>query len=178
MNETPQFDPKSVVRPDKVLMRYYIITSLLTGPAAPLLILGFYCRYITLRYKFDDSGVSMSWGVLFRKEIYLTYKRIQDIHLTRNIIQRWMGLAKISLQTASGNSQAEMSIEGFLNPEEIRDYLYSQMRGAKNELLGSEALATDAPACQQTGDRATQVLREIRDAMQKLVAMKSSGGDA
>ena len=75
----------------------------------------------------------MSWGILFRRETYLTYKRIQDIHLTRNIIQRWMGLATVSIQTASGSSNAEMSIEGLLQAEPLRDFLYAKMRGAKGE---------------------------------------------
>ena len=28
------------------------------------------------------------WGLLFRHEVYLTYRRIQDIHVTRNIVER------------------------------------------------------------------------------------------
>ena len=68
-------------------------------------------KYETLKYRFDESGVSMSWGLLWRREIHLTYRRIQDIHLTRGLIQRWMGLATVAIQTASGSSGPEMSIE-------------------------------------------------------------------
>ena len=124
------WDPTSIERPDASLFRYYVFVSLLSGPLTPIVLLPLYFRYITLRYKFDEAGVSMRWGILFRKEVYLTYRRIQDIHLTRNLLQRWMGLAKISLQTASGSSQAEMAIEGILQPERLRDFLYSQMRGS------------------------------------------------
>ena len=53
----------------------------------------------------------MSWGILFRKQIYLTYRRIQDIHVTRNIFHRWFGLAAVAVQTASGTSGAEMTID-------------------------------------------------------------------
>ena len=38
-------------------------------------------RYHTMRYRFDAEGVSMSWGILFRREVLLNYSRIQDIHL-------------------------------------------------------------------------------------------------
>jgi uncharacterized membrane protein YdbT with pleckstrin-like domain len=172
MNSEERFEPHRIDRPDPALFRYYLWTALLTGPLSPLVFAPLWFRYISLRYKFDDSGVSMRWGILFRREVYLTYRRIQDIHLTRNILQRWMGLAKISLQTASGSSQAEMAIEGILEAEELRDYLYSQMRGAKNSVVAvALSDAGSSTALEETSDdRATVALEQIRDAMQKLVA--------
>ena len=44
-----------------------------------------YFRYYTLRYKFDSEGVSIAHGIFWRRESYVTYLRIQDIHVTRNI---------------------------------------------------------------------------------------------
>ncbi len=129
------FDPRSIERPDPRLMRYYFFASLFAGPAFPIALLSMYCRYITLRYKFDADGVSMSYGVLFKKQVNLTYRRLQDIHLTHNLLQRWMGLATISLQTASGTAGAEMMIEGVLEAEKLRDFLYARMRGAKDETI-------------------------------------------
>jgi uncharacterized protein len=83
----PAFDPREIARPDRALLNYYLIVALLTGPGFPLAFLPLFFKYQTLRYHFDDEGISMSWGILFRREIYLTYRRIQDIHLTRNILQ-------------------------------------------------------------------------------------------
>ena len=40
-----------------------------------------YFRYHTLRYTFDEEGIDMRVGILFRREVNLTYARIQDIHL-------------------------------------------------------------------------------------------------
>jgi putative membrane protein len=71
----------------------------------------------------------MKVGILFRREINLTYARIQDIHLRSGIIQRWLGLANIQIQTASGSSGPELVIEGFKEFEAIRDFLYTRMRG-------------------------------------------------
>jgi putative membrane protein len=110
----------------------------------------------------------MSWGILFRRETYLTYRRIQDIHLTRNIIQRWMGLATVSVQTASGNATPEMSIEGIREAEQLRDYLYTQMRGAKGD---HEQLAQNAEmSAEKPADEALLLLREIRDSLHRLAA--------
>lgn len=39
----------------------------------------------------------MSWGILFPREVHLTYRRIQDIHLTRNVLQRWMRLDTVGI---------------------------------------------------------------------------------
>src|SRR5678815_5159285 len=101
------FDARTIEKPDPVLMKYYAITALLTGPGLLVELPRRFFKYYTLKYRFDDDGMSMSWGVLFRHEINLTYRRIQDIHLTRNIIQRWLGLATLSIQTASGSATPE-----------------------------------------------------------------------
>ena len=125
------FNAREIERPDPSLLKYYIIMALLTGPGFIVLFLPMFFKYETLKYRFDDDGMSMSWGILFRREIYLTYRRIQDIHLTRNIIQRWLGLATVSIQTASGSSTPEMSVEGILEADALRDFLYTKMRGAR-----------------------------------------------
>lgn len=172
-NVEPEFDAFALERPDPKLFHYYLWCALLTGPLSPLAFLSFWFRYSTLRFKFDDAGVAVSWGVFFKQEVYLTYRRIQDIHLTRNILQRWMGLAKISLQTASGSSKAEMTIEGVLQAEQLRDFLYSRMRGAKNESSSGKQASFDNIEAQRVSsnekERATRALEEIRDALKTLV---------
>lgn len=168
----PRFDPTKIVRPDNSLLIYYALVSLLAGPGFPIAFLPLIFKYQTLRYHFDDEGISMSWGILFRREIYLTYRRIQDIHLTRNILQRWMGLATISVQTASGSSSPEMSIEGLLEADHLRDYLYSKMRGIREHAIHAEAGGADvtATACGE----ALVLLREIRDGLKELLASQEA----
>ena len=144
-------------------MKYYFLCALLTGPLFPITILPLFFKYETLKYRFDESGVSMSWGFLWRREIHLTYRRIQDIHLTRGLIQRWMGLATVAIQTASGNSGPEMSIEGILEADQLRDYLYTKMRGARGE-----SSTPDQESEVNSDDEALSLLIEIRDSMQQL----------
>jgi putative membrane protein len=157
----------AIERPHPSLWSYYILASLVSGPALPFLIVYRYFRYHTMRYRFDEEGVSMSWGILFRREINLTYARIQDIHLASNLIERWLGLARIQIQTASGSASAEMTIEGVREFEALRDFLYSKMRGTKSlpaarparEIATGGAVGTDAVG----GDAAelASVLREV-----------------
>jgi len=129
----------AIEHPDRKLWTYYILASVLAGPGFPFVLVYNYFRYHTMRYRFDAEGVSMSWGILFRREIHLTYARIQDIHLTSNIVERWLGLARIQIQTASGSSGAELTIEGVREYEMLRDFLYSKMRGTKAGVHVSDA---------------------------------------
>ena len=160
-------DPRRIKRPHPSLLTYYIVISLASLPAFPIVFLRLYIRFKTLRYRFDDDGVSMRWGLLFQREVYLTYRRLQDIHVTRNIIERWMGLAKVPIQTASGTSGATMTIEGIRHPEPLRDFLYERMRGARGQ--------QEKPAVEPPKDDALSVLVEIRDTLREIRRREGSG---
>jgi membrane protein YdbS with pleckstrin-like domain len=136
--------PEFASRPHPSLLRYYALTSLALGPFFWALLVPRYFRYHSLRYDFDDEGVTMRWGVLFRREISLTYARIQDIHLSSNVVERWLGLARIQVQTASGSASAEMTIEGLPEFERVRDFLYSRMRGVREPAAATAAHALPA----------------------------------
>lgn len=149
----PLAELPAALRPHRNLFRYYTLTALLAGPGFPFLLVYLYFRFHTMRYEVDAEGITMRWGILFRREVSLTYARIQDIHLTSNVIERWLGLAKIQVQTASGSSTAEMTIEGLAYYQEMRDFLYTRMRGAR---AGSSTVA----AAMDTDDL-TATFREI-----------------
>jgi len=152
-----------IERPDPSLMTYYTLVCLLTGPLFPIVIVPNYFRYHTMRYRFDEDGISMRWGILFRREIHLTYTRIQDIHLTSNLIERWLGLARIQVQTASGSSSAEMTIEGIKEYELVRDFIYSKMRGhAATSTAPSVAPEAAPDALSDVAASLREVSRELR----------------
>jgi uncharacterized protein len=160
------FDARNLTRPAPILLWYYVIISALSTVGFVAMMPLLYFRYHTLRFKFDDDGISLSWGILFRTEIQLTYRRIQDIHVTRNILQRWMGLANVAIQTASGSSGAEMTIEGVLEADALRDFLYQKMRGARGDDEPSRGLPSDAVGPPE--DEALVLLRQIRDEIRTL----------
>lgn len=155
----------AIERPNSRLWTYYFFTSFLAGPGFPFLLAYQYFRYHSMRYRFDDEGVSMKWGILFHREINLTYARIQDIHLSTNILERWLGLARIQVQTASGNSGAEMTIEGVREYDMLRDYLYSKMRGTKGAT--DTALASTATAAEADSDL-TAILQDVASEVRAL----------
>jgi uncharacterized membrane protein YdbT with pleckstrin-like domain len=165
----------AIERPHKNLMVYYGLASLLFGPFFFIAIVVLYFRYHTMRYRFDAQGVNMRWGILFRREVSLAYARIQDIHLTSNILERWLGLAQVKVSTASGSTSAEMTIEGLQEFELVRDFLYTRMRGVQDRPAapheshageGEGSLAEVPTALHQV----SQDLRAVRSALEALAA--------
>jgi putative membrane protein len=173
--DSPSLSQKifALERPDPALWRLYVIHAVLTGPGILFMLPLFYFRYRTLRYRFDEEGIHMRVGILFRREVNLTYARIQDIHLRSGFIQRWLGLADIQIQTASGSAGAELVIEGFREFEAIRDFLYTRMRGYQTRPSASSAVPT--PAAQRLpagtsggeGDEMVALLLNIRDELRR-----------
>src|SRR5215471_14778591 len=142
MNRQPIPDfIRQLSRPDPALWKYYIIQAIFTGPGIIATLPYLYFRYHTLQYRFDEEGIHMKVGILFRREINLTYARIQDIHLRSGLIQRWLGLANVQVQTASGSSGPELVIEGFKQFESIRDFLYTRMRGYQTSSAAQRSAA-------------------------------------
>ena len=144
----------AITRPEPALLWLYILTAAALLCAAPIALVPLFFRYHTLWYRFDATGVSMGYGVLFRRELQLTYARMQDIHLSQNILERWLGIGTVTVQTAGSGAGGNLSIVGVRDFEAIRDYLYAKMRGIRLEHATPEAAdSTDA------------LLVEIRDAL-------------
>jgi uncharacterized protein len=139
-----------ITRPEPALLIYYALISLFGVFAFPIVFIPLFFRYETLKYRFDDQGVFMSYGILFRREMQLTYARMQDIHLSQNLLERWLGIGTVTVQTAGSGEGGNLGIVGVKDHEAIRDYLYARMRGVRDE--GKHTGQADA-------------LHEIRDAL-------------
>jgi putative membrane protein len=163
------FSPRQIFaleRPDRALWTHYLIRALFTGPILIVTLPYLYFRYHTLRYRFDEEGIHMRVGLIFRREVNLTYARIQDIHLSSGFIQRWLGLADVLVQTASGSAGAELVIEGFKEYEAIRDFLYTRMRGYHGVTAKAVPPAL-APAVATGDSEMVSLLLSIRDELRQ-----------
>jgi len=149
-------------RPHSKLVILYFIRSLAALIMFPFIFAPLLCKYISLRYHFDGEGVGASWGIFFKKQVFLTYARIQDIHVSRGLVERWLGLGTVDVQTASGSAAAELSIVGMEEFDAIRDFLYSKMRGARGEAEG----LGDAES--QPESDALHLLKEIKNELRLL----------
>lgn len=170
----------AIEKPHKDLWTYYLISSLAFFIFFPIAAVVLRFKFQTLRYRFTDEGISMSWGILFRRETIINYARIQDIHLRSNLIERWLGLARILVQTASGNAGAEMTIEGVKEFEAVRDFLYARMRGVGEPSRPAPAGAVhgaEAPDLAAALLEVARELRETRELLESRAASRDGGPD-
>ena len=176
-------DTSALERPSPNLLTYYLLAGLCTGPGLVIAIPAFIIRYNTLRYQFEESGLRMQVGLFFRKEVVVAFRRIQDIHVSRNLIQRWLGIASVSVQTASGNAMPEIVLEGVTDPDSVRDWLYERMRGAKGHspiapAIASGTLSIIPPKLDAQELEVTELLRGIRDNLARLVEKDTRNSDS
>ena len=80
------------------------------------------------------------------------------------MVERWLGLARIQVQTASGSAGAEMTIEGLQSFEALRDFLYARMRGSRP--LGS----SPSPALSAPGALEAAALAELSATLREVVS--------
>src|SRR3954451_10935376 len=174
MSPEPIPAPISVIeRPSSPLWKYYVLVAIATNVAFPVTIVLLYFRYHTMRYRFDAEGIHMRWGIIMRREVMLNYSRIQDIQLRANFVERWLGLARIEIQTASGSAGAQMTLEGLLNFVQVRDFLYSRMRGARHPGGAPSAVTAESLA-----GVLTDVARELHAIRQLLETRTRDGHSA
>gem|GEM_PF-855374 len=177
--QSSSLDFAALERPSPQLLTYYLLASLLSGPAMVIVIPAMMIRYNTLRYRFEESGVRMQLGLLFRKEVVVAFRRIQDIHVSRNLVQRWLGIASVSIQTASGNATPEIVLEGMTDEDSVRDWLYERMRGARGQSspspTGEQAILSHQDS---QADEVTMLLTGIRDNLAILAAQRGQRSDS
>ena len=72
--------------------------------------------YRRFEYELTEDTLDISSGVISRREREIPYRRIQNVDVSRSVIQRAIGVAAVDLETAGGSS-TEGSIR-FVTPEE------------------------------------------------------------
>ena len=159
------------IRPVRELLFSYLIHSFYWGPLFFYPLVTNLIRYRTLTYELDEDGVTASWGRLSRREVTVNFRNIQDIHLRSDVVERWLGLARIEVQTASGEAAAELVIEGVPAYEVLRDELLQQMRQAR----GTErSTVASAPAgAELSPDVAAELTTTLQAVTAELRALRT-----
>lgn len=61
-----------------------------------------FLRYWRYRYRFDENELVVEQGWLYRQVRHISYVRIQNINITRNVLHRLAGVSGVQLESASG----------------------------------------------------------------------------
>jgi Predicted membrane protein len=90
--------------------------------------LAYYRRF---EYTLTGDTFDIDSGVISRRQREIPYSRIQNVDISRNVIQRLLGVSSVSLETAGGSS-TEGSIQYVSEQEATR--LQSEIRSRKERL--------------------------------------------
>lgn len=110
--------------------------GIIAGSAlAPWLLAAFFAmrlpprRYGAWRYQLGADALRLERGVMFRSESVVPYTRIQHVDTNQGPIERSLGLASVTVHTASGSSSS-LTIPGLLpsDAEALREQL-AQLAG-------------------------------------------------
>lgn len=133
-------------------------------------------RYDTTWYVMSDRSVRIRRGVLVIQEKTLTFDNVQNVEVRQGPLQRYFGVANVTIQTAGGGGASGHPatagslgshhglIEGVDNAQEIRELIMLKVRALQGAGLGDDAPARSA----RTGARALSpshlaALREVRE---------------
>lgn len=93
-------------------------------------------------YWLDEDTLRIKQGVIRKKNRKIPKKRIQNVDVTRNIIQRALGISQVKLETAGGGeTEATLSYLEFDKAKELRE----DLKESKDEEVGNEEKEEDKP---------------------------------
>ena len=133
----------------------------------------YYQRYA---YTFTDDTFDIESGVLNRREREIPYGRIQNVDISRNVIQRLLGLSAIDIETAGGGStEAAIRYVTADAATTIQDEIRRRKRGddqrrrtgteptddTEGDTADGDSEATDSAATREFDDPDEELLFEI-----------------
>lgn len=106
-----------------------------------------YVRYSTTRYWIAAAGISHHTGLLSTKDTNVPFDRIQAIDVQQGVLQRWLNVQRVDVQTGAGGKGGEISLPA-LKPDAV-----AELRA----LRGTASL----PASEESGVSRTLSAREL-----------------
>ncbi|MFD1686883.1 PH domain-containing protein [Halobellus litoreus] len=122
------------------------------GPAGPLALLfvagvaalalvGYETAYVRrFEYELTADTLDIDSGVLSRRSREIPIRRIQNVDISRNVIQRLLGIAVVSFETAGGGeTEAQLRYVTFEEAKRLQRELARLKRGASADAEGEDA---------------------------------------
>ncbi|WP_435065688.1 PH domain-containing protein [Halobaculum sp. EA56] len=141
-------------------------------------------RWYRFEYEVVDDRLVVRSGVLSRQEREIPLRRIQNVDVRRSLLQRALGLATVTVETAGGGStEATLDAVGGDEADRLRDRLGGQGAGEGGDAegrgdepavtgtstgTGRDADAEDAPGTGPAAEASTGARRPDRETLYAL----------
>ena len=89
-----------------------LIFSLVTLLAVIILITIALWAYSNFSYEVTDDGLFIKFGIIHQKTISVPFDQVQNVNIERSLIDRMLGLARISIETAGSAVTQPMQVIG------------------------------------------------------------------
>ena len=118
--------------------------------------------YDSMWYEIHDDEMRWKRGVIFRRTGIVPYNRVTNIDIRQGPVMRPLSISTVSIQTAgySGKGIPEISIEGIVHAEELRELIRTMVRVCSGG-DGTGSGGTVSPPAMKPADL-QQVLDELK----------------
>jgi putative membrane protein len=114
-------------------------------------------KYAFYRYRLGDEEMMVREGVLTRNERHIPYARIQNINLIQNPFHRWLKVAEVHVETASGTKpEAIISVLSLASVADIRERVFKDR--AKTGGIDAESAEAEEESSQRLLELPTREL--------------------
>lgn len=117
-----------------------------------------YLYWKNFEFYFEGDDLKIRSGVITKNELDIPVRRIQDIDTQKNIVERVLGITKINVKTAGGDtSKASLKYLESQQAEKVRE----ELRDLKNRRKSSEEETSKA----STQEQSVETFYDIDDAL-------------
>lgn len=104
----------SILLPAIIMVIYFEPT---VGSLLAILFFGFILliallSFLNFHYSLNDEGLTIGYGIIFKKSITVPYDRIQNVNIEQSLIDRLLGLSRVSVETAGSSSGQPINVTG------------------------------------------------------------------
>jgi putative membrane protein len=122
-------------------------------------------RYLSFRLRYDDDGLVIRTGLVFRNERHVPFSRIQNVDAEQNFFHRLFGVVEVRVETGGGKEEeARLSVLPRSAFDDIRRHVFTGRtpHGGGNPFLGLPAVADADPEPVASGETLVHLpLREL-----------------
>jgi len=137
---------------------WWVPGMLLTGP-----------YYHSLSYEIQDDEVIVRVGIWTKSVKHVPYRTVTNLTVKRDILDRWLGLGTLDIQTAgmSGQTGAEEKLAGLPDVQEVYEMVATALRRFRGAMAPTAAEVEGEPS---VADALNAILTEVRTIRQALEA--------